>query len=322
MAFQLSTAASLADVCAQIATFAVANAGFTDAGNITDGGQVVKRLVKGGIYYYFGQHTVSRGAASPNNIRFTMAFNAQAIFPLGGVFAAANIQPTPEVTSYMSAQAFPGPYPSLFLYTEGTCVHAVVELTNGVYNHFSFGKITKTDTFVGGEYMTAGDYTNLTSGFYGPLNTASNGAFFNATTSNGSTTYMLKQPPGLTLNDQRAFAPFGILTSYIAQGGNPVIRQGARGSVTQGVNERLLRDSPNQGTQRSVMFNNYIFHYDDVSLLYRCSGYIPNMRVLTIRSLDLAQVIYTDWQVFPISQRNGASLSIPNSIEMGVAYKR
>lgn len=322
MTFQVSTAASMADISSQIAAFAVANAGFVDNGDITVNGQQIKRLSKGGIYYYFGPFAISRGY-SVYNLVYKLGLALLPVFP----FMDASVNPNGICQGqmefgYMSGFAFAGPYPNLYLFTEGTCVHACVELTNGIFNHFSFGKITKTDTFTGGEYMTAGNYNgaNSTPLQWYPPNSSQNVTPFNSFSGGagqGGSGYVLRRPPAGAFNDQRDFAPFGGVQGYYDG-----TLQGARGSIAEGINDRLLRDSPNQGTLRSVMLNNYIFLYDPVSKLYRSAGYIPNMRAINMQSLDLAEVIYTDWQVFPVTQRNGSSSNAPNSVEMGIAYQR
>lgn len=305
MTYSVSSAGDLAAVCGQIAAFAVANAGFANHGTITIDGFVVQRLSKNGTYFYFGKH------ATGNYIKYRL-----------GLTLLPDAWPTDlngqQYDSFMSAQAFPGPYPNVHFYGDGTAAHMCIELSNGIFNHLSLGSITKTDTFTGGEYMTAGNYSyNMgpPNGYGDMLSPgAGNSPFFLGAGygSSGISGYM-RRPLTPVRNDYRDFASFGDPQE---------MQQGVAGAISNGLNMSLLRDSPNTGTQRSVMFNNYITLYDHVSDTWRLAGYIPNMRAINMRSLDLGEMVYEDWQVWPLAQRNGDSQNTVNSIEYGVAYQK
>jgi hypothetical protein len=312
MAYQQTTASSMDDVCAQIVTFAVANAGFTNAGTITVNTKTIQRLLKGGIYYYFGSHNTFIGQ-SANVVKYSLGYTASAGFP-----TTAN---GPEFqTSYWTFQSFAGPYTNLFLFTEGTCVHAVVEMTNGIFNHFSFGKMTKTDSSIdGGEYMTAGAYAYFSGGIYQPWTLYQNGncsPWLSNGRANAATaaypSYMLHRKAS-PFNDFRDFAMMGTVRNNLG-----CFPNGSWGSW----NDVLVQRSPNAGTQRSVMLRNFVALHDSVSGLQKIAGYIPGMRVLSMKNLDDKEIIYTNWQVFPVTQHNGNNINIPSSGEFALAYQR
>jgi hypothetical protein len=310
MAYSLTTASSLQDVISQMHSFAVANAGFADAGDISlSGGRTLKRLSKGGIYYHLAPH------ATLNKIRGYMGYSARST----DVPASTTSDSQPYDT-IMSAWAFPGPYPSLYLYSEGTCVYAVVELTNGIFNHFAFGKITKTDTFTGGEFMTAGHYdtqfTQASIQYYYPVDSgnqhaAYQGSNISAGQSSGAG-FVRAAPAAGAFNDYRDFAGLGFLLN----------NQRAGMSGPNSITDRLLRDSPNAATLRTPIFPMYVMILDPSPNLYRLAGYLPGVRACPNRYVDPAELILTDWQVFPLTQKNATGLICAPCGNYGVAYKR
>lgn len=305
MAYSLTTASNLDDVCAQIKAFAIANAGFADAGSATVSGKTLYRLSKGGIVWHFIQYT------SGNNIGCYMAYSNQS--SLNAVSSAGQ-----DLNTYMSAFAFPGPYPNLYLYTEGTCVHAVLELTTGIFNHISFGDITKTETFTGGQYLTAGyypgtfgspaQYYDVTSPYQNPTFV---GNFHGYNGTHGQS-FVRAVPASGALNDYRDFARAGVAANS----------QKAGFSGPDGMLTNLLRDSPNNATLRTPLFPMYVSLLEPVSGLLRMSGYIPGVRVIPNEMVDPASIILTDWQCFPHTQKNASTLIVAPCGNYGLAYKR
>lgn len=324
MAFQQTTATNVDDICAQIATFAVANAGFTNAGTTTVSSKVVQRLSKGGIHFHFGANPTG------NNLKFQMGYALVA----GAWPTTANGS---QYFGLMSCQAFAGPYTNLFMFTDGNVVHVVVELTNGIYNHFAFGSITKTETFVGGEFMTAGFYSYISSGTYNAYVNMTSGneppfvGYNNSGLYSQSTSYM-RNIEGTQYNDQRDFAPIGRTTTYtggttqrcsMSGPSNNNIQSGmGAADGTSSMNDPFIANEPNTATMRAIMHPNYVFTYNAANGLWRLSGHIPSMRVLNMNSIDEKELIYTDWQVFPLAQRNGSAVNTVNTGQAALAYKR
>lgn len=308
MSFSLTTASSIVDVISQLHAYAVAHAGFSDAGDVTvSGSRTMKRLQKGSVYWHFVPRSTGNGIVS---------FMALAARTTDVVSTTGNGQP---YDTRMSAYAFPGPYPSLYLYSEGTCVYATVELTNGIFNHIAFGNIAKVDTFTGGEFLTAGCYENtfvqsgqtyffdVTSGnqhppFAGQLaQGASQGAGF-----------VRAAPASGALGDYRDFAGLGFLLN----------NQRAGMSGPNSMVDRLYRDSPNAATLRTPLFPMYVTILDPAPGLYRIAGELPGVRGCPNKYIDPAEVILTDWQCFPLTQKNATGIVCAPCGNYGVAYKR
>lgn len=313
MAFQQTTATNQDDVCAQIAAFAVANAGFTNNGTIVVSTKNIQRLSKGGTYFYFGNNNAGNGGATASLVRYRMAYNLAATMPTSTT--------SQEFDAYWGFYTFPGPYTNLFLFTEGTVVHCAVELTNGIWTHMSFGHMTKTDaTIDGGAFMTASIYAYISGSIWQAPTSYQNGnvpmwlywANGNLNRPSFPSGYMLHRR-AVPFNDYRDFAEMGVVRNGIGCFPNA--------AINSAYND-LVNRTPNVGTNRSIMFTNYVALHDSVSGLQKLAGYIPGMRVLNMRNIDEKEIIYTDWQVFPFSQRNGNNVNAVNTSDWAYAYKR
>lgn len=339
MAFSQTAVSSLNDLTFQIAAFAVANAGFTDHGTITlaggdynsAGGQLMRRISKGGVYWSFFAVV---GSAEVLDLNFVLGFMSLSLPTDYPATASPNSFRTyggPINNSRMSAWSFAGPYSGLYMFTEGSCVHAVIELSSGIYNHISFGNITKTDTFVGGEYLHMGSYSQATydspTGTYKPMNvdgSGNTGMWFGSpiTSSNPLPIFSqsgaagknyIRNQGAVVYNDRRDFA---IFASGLEEG------QAASGSTRGFLLDTLLRDTPNAANLRTVMFPQYIFIRETASETYKIAGYVPGVKVVSLETLSEKEIVYTDWQVFPLTQKNGSNQFASNSKNLGLAYQR
>lgn len=306
MAYSQTTASSSADVISQFCTFAIANAGFADAGTVTIGSRTLRRISKGGIYWHFIPF------ATGNGIKAYMAYSAQS--SEDAVSSAGQ-----GYSTYCSCWAFPGPYPTLYMYAHSGCVHVAIELTNGIFNHLSFGNITKTDTFTGGEYLTGGSYQNTYSSpaQYYSVGSSQQAAVFAGQSqgysySNGFG-YMRAVKPAGPYNNSQDFAPIGASSDYALR---------CAFSAVNSMLERLLRDSPNTATLRTPLFPMYVSLFDSASGLYRLSGYVPGVRVCGNKYVDPAEIVLTNWQCFPLTQKDASALICAPCGNYGLAYQR
>lgn len=307
MAYSQTTASSLTDVITQIIAYAVANAGFTDEGSATYSGSTKYRMSKNGIYWTFYTDYTS----GFYRIRVRMSYS------ISGIALPTNANGQWDNT-IMSAWGYGGPYPNLYMYSDGLTVHSCLEVTNGIFTHLSVGNITKTDTFTGGEYC-AGNYYERKYGsgttyFY--WDDAYGSPLFSGGWNTRSGTSALSfvravKPTGAT-NNEADFAAF----SYWRND------QHAQGVFMGGPCDYLMRDAPNTATLRTPLFPSYIFIRDQVTGLYRSSGYVEGMRLVQIEYLNPAEIILNDWQVFPLIRQEGDSINAPVSGTWGVAYKR
>ena len=317
MAFQQTTASSIDDVIAQICAFAVANAGFTDQGTNSLGG---RRVSKDGIYWTFvpDYSTKGSGNINNNNLLGRMSYSvAPSAHPTNG-----NGQ---RQWTAMSCYGFAGPYTNLYLFTEGTAVHAVLELTTRVFNHISFGSIIKTDTFVGGEYISANcyNYRNAATPNIYRFDTGYGSPMFSGDGDQLGTSV----PGSRNLSDCNSYIRniIGAATYYepdFCEFGTFRNNQGVNTSGIDGVNDFLVRDSLNVATFRNSLLPMYIFLRDPANGLKRISGYIPDFRFINMAYLNAGEVTLNDWQAFPMISKEGNSQSYAVTSNYGFAYKR
>lgn len=313
MAFTQTTASSIEDVISQICAYAVANAGYTDCGMVTIGGNSVYSISKGSIYYSFRRDYVN----PMYDILCRMSYSI-----------SGTAEPTKSNGQWdwtrTSLYGFQGPYPNLYIFTEGTCVHAVLELTTGVFTHISFGQITKTETFTGGEYIS-GMYQHARSGtptlynFNGPGSSPLFSGDGNTGTSFGG-----RSPTGGCIRDLAGGALNSSSADFciIGGGNNNATGKAACGSTIGGLTEKIFQDAPNVATLRSIILPMYITLRDTVSGLKRFSGYVPNIRLVPMTYLDPGETILNDWQVFPFVAKESDGYNYPASGKWGLAYRK
>lgn len=340
MAFSQTAATSLTDVITQIMAYAVSNAGFANAGSVVlptynfsaAGGETMYRLSKGGLYWNFIVTTNANQQVIKNFITGFMSNQLLTIYPTSDT-APTQAQSRPPKDSVFSAWGFSGPYTALHMYTEGTCVHAVLEITAGIYNHISLGEITKLDTFTGGQYLHMGSYQRVQSRYNTTLQineyfpedaiNPSNSPMWGgspidsglaaAGTQSGPVNYIYHVLPNTSYGDQRDFAGFEAQQNNLRK---------ASGVTCGFILDTLLRDSPNTATLRTIMFPEYIFILNYASQTYNMAGYVPGVKVVSMRGLEGKDLIYTDYQVFPLTQKNGSNVFASNSGNFGLAYRR
>lgn len=331
MPYQLTTASGPADVIAQIVAFALDN-GFSDEGttvvsdnNFTPARSVtLTRIKRGSIYWTFRVDPRATSTPTPE-----YAVNCRMSYSI-----ASGAYPTEtngqEGWSVMSLWGFPGPYPNLFLYCDGVtdAIHVALELASGIFNHMSFGMIEKTETFTGGEYITAGqlEWKSPVAPFLYPtednLEVATNHPFLNGSNIPDSSGYT--SSPGTGANYIRSILAAGAANNKNDFAMCGVYKNGQSASMCgyKGMQESVLKATPNSPTLRTPLFPLYVFIRDEVSGLWRTSGLLPGMAVCSNSYVDAKEVILTDWQVFPITQRFGDRTLCPDSGKRGVAYKR
>lgn len=307
MAFQVTTASSKEDVISQIMAFAVANAGFTDQSGVGR-----SRLKKGDIYWSFAASTYSSRHHILARMSYTVSNTADP--------TATNGQ---RNWTEMSLWEFAGPYPNLYLFTEGTCVFAALEVTTGVFAHLSFGNIVKLDTFTGGEFVAGGmfDYgTKIGSPSvwnYQDNNTNKNACMFtggrNSKGDINNSALRWVRPTGQT-NNEGDFGHFG----YNANSNQPI------GDTYNGFTQELFDRTPNSATSRSILLPINIYNYDYAlnNGLLHLTGYVPGIRFVNMRLLDPAEVIMNDWQCFPFVAKSSDKLNYPLTSNYGYAFKR
>lgn len=344
MAFTTGTAASLTAFFAAVRSFAVTNAGFTDGGTATINGNTVHTLSKGTptIYWNF-EETVSRtiGAYTVYLARCRMTYSAPS-----GTFNETTPTGQKRYTAF-GTYGINSSFTGYYLFTDGTAVHCVLEVQTGVFQHLSFGNITKTGTWTGGEYLTAGGTIDKNSGdgVYSYRNTSAQypfaddngdgfapgtGAGFNSSCF-GFVRYVK------TGSNQDDFAPLGRINQSSAvstfdeqhglASGCRVPSVTAQGSgVDSSLYAMLLNASPNAVNFRSAMFPAIVRLRDRVATtspgFYFIAGYIPYVAIINNQNISDGEIVNTDWQVFSTIQKDGDDTVAPGSGYVGLAYRR
>ena len=332
MSYSLTTASSIDDVISQVCQYAVDHAGFAWESSTTVGGRTQFRISKNGLYWNFRAELYNPLMGPAWRIKSYMT-----------TVLVNLIEPTELQGQYRATMTslwnFPGPYPSLYLFSEGTCVHMVLEVTTGVFTHMSFGAIAKTDNFVGGEYLVGNfaDYRSsypnslgqypylpeLTNGYQSIAFLGDNGVG-TATGGLPSQAYhysyvrnVLDNPPTKAYGN---FATVGLAVSFAVGPGTELQCAGMAGAG--GMTDRIFRDAPNLGTLRSPIFPMYVTLRDPISSLRFLAGHIPNVRLCPMKYLDPGEIILTDWIVFPYIAKESNLVNYPSSGNYGLAYRR
>lgn len=332
MAFQTGTASSFTDFFIQLRAFATSNAGFSNNGTSTINGNTVHSVSKGGIYWNFEEgaslFTLSAGFTF-NYARMRMTYSLpndvdgfNQSFPTG----------QPRYTAF-GTNASTGPFTGHTFYTEGTAVHAVLEVFPNVFQHLSFGSIEKSGAWAGGEYLTASSYARGSGGVLGFESNSSQHPFADsygtghavgtAGNFNASVYSFVRYVQSGTNNDD--FAPLANVLN------NQVCRMSGVMDLSSDLNimhNQLVRNSPNQANLRSALFPMYVRLRDYTANspatldAYFIAGTVPGVRVCNVRELNPHEIVNTDWQVFPIIQKDGDDTVAPISGEGGFAYQR
>jgi hypothetical protein len=340
MAFQETASSGLDDTIQQFIAFAVANAGFTAGSSVAVAtglslGRTMYQCSKSGFTWYFARVGTNQATPAPSEGFFSIMSTDS---------GKTDIEPdpasTPSSATLTSTWGFEGPYSNVFMYTDGTSVHCVIELASSIYTHFAIGSITKSEVFTGGEFVAgmqqrtkqntpsvwrdmASNYASaLTPGVR--LNTPPNGGYSSAA---NFFSHIRSEQTGRTGHDRfaRFSGPTGSgLTANNASGEvyNGMYTHALQGQI-QSTGEDFLRDTgANDQNQRTPLLPNIIRLRDNVSNLWRISGHIPVMRSCWMDYLDPASIILNDWQVFPLTQKYGDNVQCPSSFGLGIAYKR
>lgn len=315
-----------------IATFAVANAGMSTSTTTIEipGNPPTQRNLRL-INYGAVTLTIESNLTNPSNnlnfARMRMTYGA----PTTEFTQDAPVG-QPRFTCFGTWQQT-GPFIGHRMFTDGTAVHAVLEVANNVFQHFSFGEITKNGTWIGGEYVCAGSQNSVSGSNYnyGAGSSAfvfdeGIGSGHNATasgvpigTTGNCTGFVRYRQTGNNVDD---FAPMNStgLNNQAARLNFPI--NPSESSPTSLTSE-LVFSSPNQANSRTPLFPMTVLLRDyniTTNNLYFAAGYIPNVRVLSMRNFSPGVLTETNWRVYPVIQKAGDRTIAPVSNEPGYAY--
>lgn len=302
MSYQSGTPSSPADMLAKLATFAAAN-GWTVT-NVAGGGK------------HFSKSGVEFGIAATGTDIATRGCNGVAT---GSLFDA---QPNHSgVTHAMTLGA--GPFSSYTVYSSsessGEQLHLVIEISSGVYRHWTSGSLVKYGTWTGGQY-TDSMQLDPSNPFYA--------------------NYPFQGQHRYIFDSDGASLPLGQIRADIDGATNNwlVFHQNwatnhARGDIrTSGMHGSLANQIGYQRWNLMTTLYPIEIAVNRPGNLYSLAGRVPNMRSVSMRNLSPGQVLNIggdDWQCWPLIARtdtwnvfSAGPVYVQSSAYMGIAIKR
>jgi hypothetical protein len=306
MAYQENTtAASPADLINVIATFAAANGWTVERNNLAGSNRTVtlKRAETDYIHLY-------NTATSALSVLGSVSYNSAVQPPsetLRGNPASCNVLTGPYTRTYLFADDSPAPH-----------IHAVIEITAGVFRTLSFGLLEKAGVYTGGTYYDATTWENTNSNSQ-TWNTTSH-ACFESNTLNGS--LRVDIPADSRSNAWTGLADFTLFNGLGSAISNST-ENPPRGFLTTLAYNRNL--APFSGNTILAPIANYV---NRVGGLRSPVGVFPNVRYLRMDRYIPGEEISIGgdtWKVFPfVRQGNGPGGSglAPYSAQHAYAFKK
>lgn len=314
MAYTVGTSANTTEFLVKLVAFAASN-GFTNENSVVAAdGRTVHRLSKGGgVTWYF--------AAQTSNAGFVGRMGYSNFPVIGGSIDAPGTAFQASPTQF-TTWAFTNAFVQHYFFASNGCVHAVVEISAGIYNHISFGTVTKWGNWPGGEYLTAGYYNSSNAGAYRDWNSNYHCRPFNDLAHSmltGSSSYIRAQETSIGTDFKSMQGGYNSTCGmFVGIGG---ITDGEGPMYTQ-----VMRDSPSQFTARSPIFPGLVrrYDYEQNSGLSSLAGVVPNVGFVKFtQDMNAKDLINVNWQIFPITVRTGGDQSVAStSYEYALAYKR
>lgn len=323
MAYSGPTAVSSLDNLLQaLVNWAVANAGFTDEGNITPpSGRTTTymyRLSKGGMYWYFMGDDATVGGALDSYIEFRL----MTALPTAANYSSTTVGPA-EITRAQLWRAGTGPYTAYNFFTDGNAVHVVLEVSANVFSHFSFGSPVKFGSWTGGQYTTAWYSSSYTvSGDVG-YNFVSGCVPFEGSVANSSAYAGFVYNPVGSFGDYRDFAEIGSVVNnqgaFFSTIGQATASSTVYNNILVGP---LFWVGYNAINARAAMFPQYLRLYDSALASCWIGGYVDHVRAVNMDAIDPKQIVETEWEVFPVIQKYGDKTVAPITGVTALAYRR
>jgi hypothetical protein len=312
MSYSTGSATTVVNMMSAFRSFAVANAGMTLSINRTE--QVPSASVDP-----LDAYTVICLSKTGQHWWFRYRSNKVFGFPCSSNAGAdwANITNRPlndsELTPIFE------PFTSYHLHSEGSMVHAALEMSNGSWTHMNIFSLTKYGSFTGGHGL--GVTNCLTDSSFGPdiSGTYHNYMFGTPAMNDGGGLFMSRMY--LPYNGKQ-YANIGVPISHSSTDYNGALFA----HHVNGVGDRILRDCPNAFNGRTFGVRMEAFLLDNApggSGLWLPLGYIPNIRAINIKDLNPKDVINTDWLAFPCQAKNAFLLNTyANSVNRGWAVRK
>lgn len=313
MATAISTSVvSATEFLRDFVAFAVANAAFVDqsTGAVTSQGYEIFNLdktVDGVTASYIFSDNDSYTLYNP-----LMQRHMECSMSIPGQATAASSRRT-----FMSLFGVDSAFEGYWFFTEGTCVHAVLEIVPGIFNHMSIGNITKHGTFTGGAYVDAGYYVTYGSssgiGFYRELDGSQNlnSSTYNQTSAPfaGSDWYSTSNYCGVI------HADLGINDTYQI-GDQQTTRRAFMFS-----DRSAFKTRTNGATLRAPLTPSYVRLRNSANNMFHLAGSIPGVRAVNMELINPTEVVNTNWRVFPLIAKVADRNAYPPTGNYALAYE-
>jgi hypothetical protein len=316
MAYQTGVSGSVGDLINAVAAFAVAN-GFESISQETIGSYTVRKLRKDGVFFNF-----EMGSAG-TNLRLNTAT---------GVLGTGRIEQEPGAAK-ASCKVTPivGPHVGYHLFGDGQSVHVVVELVTGVFQHFSFGFITKAGNWTSGAFVSGNNWSDQLIGNPSTLRPWDDGyhsRHFDGRQSYGPSSSAINTSAYERAHLRATYAGQDIADfgggSYQGNANSVYINSLVKGSFLSWGYE-LFEDSPNAWNTRTALIPIAMIigsTYETNPANWLQVGVLPNAAGVNLLNLNPKETINSDWMVFPLCQKNGDGISYVNTQNVGMAYKK
>jgi hypothetical protein len=332
MAIQTDTnIASVTALLSAFVTFAVANAGFTDEGTDTVGGETLFKISRttNSILTYWGFVSTPQVSATKDDVRIS------ARMMLSNPTAAnwTTLAEGQRLFTYWGAYNLAAPFTGYTFYADGTNVFAILEVRANIFTHLCIGNITKCGTYDGGEFLQA-DYHEISGGGWSAIDTNDNNQLVfaprgvNPATAGGGNYVRHDTVAGGHLN----FFCFGFednadntVGSGTLSPPSSLARIGTSNVTTANAENdyfgNIIRYSPSSTTNVAPITPCYVTRRDESISLVRIIGFVPNIGAISILNLNPKDIVNTDWKVYPRGQKAGDFTQASVTGRWGLAYK-
>ena len=300
MSYQTGVTSTVADLISTLRTFAVSN-GFTNGASWTDGIYSLGSISKGGVHYVFTWTADELYL----NTALSVSGSGAAIAQSGACEVDCRIRP------------IQGPHVGYHFFSDGNTIHVVVELVTNVFQHFSFGAMAKSGSWVGGAYVTGNNWSP-TLDYLGKLPTWQDYRHVHMFESISNSWTGVQQGH---VRATYAGHTIAVLGQYASAPDASV----ANGSPWW-IGMELLRDSPNEFNTRAALVPVEIYLSSEFQVInpvhWLQLGCVPTAASVNVQNLNPRETVNTDWMVFPLCQKNGPGTSYVNSENIGMAYRK
>lgn len=329
MPFETGNSSSIDNFISQMLSFAVANAGFTMGTTVQtsagSGAQNVRSVIKGGVrwsFFYdpYGNVTTDNGIAgfmsyaqANSGVNVSGNLNSK----LGEDFCSDGM----VGLAWGRLYGFNGPYPNHWFFTDGVSVHAVLEITTGLFAHINFGSVTKYGSWTGGEFigisgaMTTNDFSNA-GNTCTPFGAGPSGNYPAGSQQYAGKIFMRVNNAGVSAD----FARQGD-QSYGYNSTSGYFSAGPTGNFDKTLMADLLNQIPSASAWRTLLTPIIWFRANGSGRVYP-AAHVPNVTFTRMTDVMVnGQLIETDWRIFPIFRRATTSGGLPYSSNWAIAYR-